>query len=80
MNNYGILIKVRNIIIDIAVIIYANELFNESLAQGHQSLQLLAAFVLTLLAVPFLLTNLLIVCRHILPRLRKFAIQFINEE
>ena len=80
MNNYGILIKVRNIIIDIAAIIYANQLCNESFSQGHQPLQLLAAFVLSLLVVPFLLTNLLILCRHVLPRIRLFAIQFINEE
>ncbi len=80
MNKYEILIKVRNIIIEVAVIIYANHLCHESLSQGHQPLLLIAAFVLTLLALPFLLINLLILCLHILPRLRRFAIQFINEE
>ena len=80
MNKYEIFIKMRNIIIDIAAIIYANQLCNESLLQGHQPLLLVAGFVLTLLALPFLLINLLILGHHFLPRLRSLGIQFINEE
>ena len=80
MNNYAFFMKVRNVIIDVAVIIYANHLCNESLSQGQQPWLLIIAFVLTLLAVPFLLVNLLILCRRYLPLLRRFAIQFINEE
>lgn len=80
MNNYEILMKVRSIIIDIAVIIYANHLCNESFSQRQQSWLFIVALVLTMLAVPFLLMNMLILCRHILPLLRRYAIQFIEEE
>lgn len=80
MNNYRFLIKVRDIIIEIAVIIYANHLCHESLSQGQQSWLFIIAIMLTMLAVPFLLINLLILGRHFLPRLRRFAVQFIEEE
>jgi hypothetical protein len=80
MNNYRFLIKVRDIIIEIAVIIYANHLCHESLSQEQQSWLFIIAIMLTMLAVPFLLINLLILGRHFLPRLRRFAVQFIEEE
>ena len=81
MNNYEILMKVRSIVLDVAVIIYASHLCNESLLLGHQQPWLfVVSFVLTALALPFLLVNLLILCRYFFPLLRRFAIQFIEEE
>jgi len=81
MNNYEILMKVRSIVLDIAVIIYASHLCNDSLSIGRQQPWLfVVSFVLTALALPFLLVNLLILCRHVLPLLRRVALQFMEEE
>ena len=81
MNNYKLFKRLRDITVDLSVLILAHHFCNDYYtSNGQHFWSLFAAVALILLTIPFLLTNLIALLLPILNRSRKLVTLLVEDE